>query len=149
MSDSLTEYLGRGIDLFKVDLWSPPSKETVIDPAMLTTRLVNDPLREMGLTITYADSLLDIKQKEGLLAYQAFPRPWVRGERRWTTEETTTLDVITDTFRELSETVCEWCGGAGRWRSSRKLVLTLCDECDARFSDPPDTYKDKKRGPAA
>ena len=63
MSDSLTEYLGRGIDLFKVDLWSPPSKETVIDPAMLTTHLVNDPLREMGLTITYADSLLDIKQK--------------------------------------------------------------------------------------
>lgn len=81
--------------------------------------------------------LLAIKQKYGVLAYQAFPRKWVQGERQWSDEEAAELHAITDEFRVRSETVCEWCGAAARHRPSRTIELTLCDDCDGRFPDPP------------
>ena len=81
--------------------------------------------------------LLAIKQKWGALAYQAFPRPGVKGERRWSPDEARELGRITGEFWKRSETVCEWCGAAARLRDWRSLELTLCDACDARFPDPP------------
>lgn len=73
-----------------------------------------------------------IKQKFGLLAYQACAR---RGQ--WTPEEWKRIDAITDSYRVQSASVCEWCAGAGKTRKERKLILTLCDVCDRRFDDPP------------
>jgi hypothetical protein len=81
--------------------------------------------------------LLNIKQKWGVLAYQAFPRAWVEGETAWTQEEHTELEAITGEFRVRSESVCEWCGADARLRAWRTVEWTLCDSCDGRFSDPP------------
>jgi hypothetical protein len=82
--------------------------------------------------------LLNIKQKWGVLAYQAFPRRWSAETRTWTEGELTTLHHITDRWTDRSQVVCEWCGGPGSLREWRtKLVLTLCDACDGTFSDPP------------
>jgi hypothetical protein len=81
--------------------------------------------------------LLAIKQKFGVLEYQAFPRRWAEGQRQWTTQEHADLEAITSEIRDRSETTCEWCGTAGQLRASRKLKLTLCDACDQRFPDPP------------
>lgn len=81
--------------------------------------------------------LLGIKQKYGVLSYQAFPRRWVDGERSWSTDEAAALDAITDEFGVRSETACEWCGALARLRDWRKTELTLCDTCDQRFPDPP------------
>lgn len=79
--------------------------------------------------------LLNIKQKYGALAFQAFPRP---GKGTWTEGEYTGLLDITDAYRDRSESVCEWCGMPGRLREWRRVEeFTLCDECDARFDDPP------------
>ena len=88
--------------------------------------------------------LTGITAEEGLLAFRASPGPSGKGGRRSIAEETTILEAITATTRERSGTVCEWCGGNGFPRSSRKQVLTLCDDCDASFSDPPDMAKDNK-----
>ncbi len=81
--------------------------------------------------------LLAVKQKLGVLEFQAFPRPWERNQTRWTTEEANTLNAITDGARLASEETCEWCGHAAALRDGRTLWLTLCDACDARFPDPP------------
>jgi hypothetical protein len=81
--------------------------------------------------------LLNIKQKWGFLAYQAFPRRRVEGESRWSSEEKRQLADIAEEFRARSETVCEWCGAEARLRGWRALELTLCDACDSRFPDPP------------
>ena len=81
--------------------------------------------------------LLAIKQKWGALEYQAFPRPWAEGQESWSPEEDAILGAITDEIRERSESICEWCGAAGRLREWRTLELTLCDACDQRFPDPP------------
>jgi hypothetical protein len=81
--------------------------------------------------------LLAVKQKYGRLAFQAFPRPWREDRRAWSSEEHARLDEITDAFGERSETICEWCGSAGELRYRRRWELTLCDDCDARFPDPP------------
>lgn len=79
--------------------------------------------------------LLAVKQKYGALAFQAFPRP---GQGTWTHDEYGAVLAITDTYRARSEGVCEWCGAAGRLREWREVEeLTLCDDCDARFDDPP------------
>lgn len=82
--------------------------------------------------------LLAIKQKEGILAYQAFPRPWDKGEDRWSEQEWHDLGVITSDIQERSESMCEWCGSPGRLREWRSWLLTLCDACDSRFPDPPE-----------
>ena len=81
--------------------------------------------------------LLAIKQKYGELSYQAFPRRWVQGQTQWTPEEAIALDDITDAFGALSRTMCEWCGATGKLREWRTTELTLCDDCDVRFPDPP------------
>jgi hypothetical protein len=81
--------------------------------------------------------LLAIKQKHGVLSYQAFPRPWVDGERSWSADEAAESGTIIDEFVVRSETVCEWCGAVARLRDWRTVELTLCDRCDQRFPDPP------------
>jgi hypothetical protein len=81
--------------------------------------------------------LLAIKQKCGFLEYQAFPRRWAEGQKRWTTEESADVEAITSQVRDRSEHICEWCGAAGQLREWRKVDLTLCDACDQRFPDPP------------
>lgn len=85
--------------------------------------------------------LLAIKQKYGLLEYQAFPRRWAEGQRRWTAQEHADLEAITSEFRDRSEHICEWCGVAGELREWRRLDLTLCDTCDQRFPDTPSTAR--------
>jgi hypothetical protein len=91
--------------------------------------------RLVGLFPEY--ELLNIKQKYGVLAYQAFPRPWSEGEQRWSSAEFDALEAVTEEYRSRSETVCEWCGAAAVLRSWRTVELTLCDVCDRRFFDPP------------
>jgi len=81
--------------------------------------------------------LLSVKQKFGVLAYQALPHRWVAGETRWSTQEYDDVQEITEEFRVQSETTCEWCSAPGRLREWRALLLTLCDPCDGRFADPP------------
>jgi len=83
--------------------------------------------------------LLYIKQKYGVLEYQAFPRRWAKGQGQWTTQEHDSLETITSQIRERSGNICEWCGAAGQLRDWRELELTLCDACDQRFPDPPYT----------
>lgn len=79
--------------------------------------------------------LLSVKQKYGVLAFQAFPRP---GNGTWSPTEYAEAVSITDTYRHRSEVVCEWCAAPGRLREWRTVQeLTLCDDCDARFPDPP------------
>lgn len=74
--------------------------------------------------------LLDVKQKWGLLEFQALSRP-----DDWSHDES--LAAITGEFARRSAEVCEWCGAPGVLRAARTLQLTLCDDCDNRFSDPP------------
>jgi hypothetical protein len=81
--------------------------------------------------------LLDIKQKWGVLVYQAFPRRWAEASKRWTTQEYADLGAIVGGIQERSEAICEWCGAAGQLREWRDHELTLCDACDQRFPDPP------------
>jgi hypothetical protein len=81
--------------------------------------------------------LLAIKQKYGLLEYQAFPRRWVQGQTQWTDQEYADLLGITSEIRDRSESVCEWCGASGLLRESRTVERTLCDACERRFPDPP------------
>ncbi|HYW23120.1 MAG TPA: hypothetical protein VE953_03095 [Terriglobales bacterium] len=83
--------------------------------------------------------LFAVKQKYGYLAFQAFAGPRVDG-KSWTTQERRLVHHITDEFRARSESICEWCGCAGALRSSRRLVLTLCDACHVAFADPPQEY---------
>lgn len=65
-----------------------------------------------------------IKQKWGVLAFQARPRA---GEV--TAEELAVMHQITDRYGRASEAVCEWCGRPGSLRSERSDWLTLCDRC--------------------
>lgn len=65
-----------------------------------------------------------IKQKWGVLAFQARPRV---GEA--TSDELAQLQEVTDRYERASETVCEWCGRPGSLRSDRPEWLTLCDHC--------------------
>lgn len=81
--------------------------------------------------------LLAVKQKEGVLAFQAFPRPSKQGEPQWTSDEFRRLGAITSQAQKSSESVCEWCGSPGNLREERSYIVTLCDDCDKRFSDPP------------
>lgn len=81
--------------------------------------------------------LVNVKQKYGVLAFQAFPRPRRRVAASWTAEEFGELDRVIQPFVEQSEFVCEWCGARGRLRDDRKYLLTLCDTCEGRFPDPP------------
>ncbi|HCB03551.1 MAG TPA: hypothetical protein DEQ43_04745 [Nocardioides bacterium] len=82
--------------------------------------------------------LLDVKQKYGVLAFQANPRPWVRDRTCWTDNEAAALGAIKEDARTRSESRCEWCGADAQLRDSRSVWLTLCSPCDARFPDPPD-----------
>ena len=59
---------------------------------------------------------LAIKQKEGILAYQAFPRPWDKGEDRWSEQEWHDLGVITSDIQERSESM--WNGRASEAASA-------------------------------
>jgi hypothetical protein len=81
--------------------------------------------------------LLAVKQKFGVLAYQAFPRPWVEGERGWTQDEAASVNTITEMAQSKSQSVCEWCGAEGWLRDNRSVWLTLCNACEDRFPDPP------------
>jgi hypothetical protein len=81
--------------------------------------------------------LLAIKQKHGVLAYQAFPRRWVEGQRTWSADETAELEAIIEDFNVRSAVVCDWCSPVARLRDWRAVQLTLCDACDQRFPDPP------------
>ena len=81
--------------------------------------------------------LLAVKQKDGLLAYQAFPWPEAENRPKWSVEDLAALDEITDAFAYRSESICEWCGAGGELRTWRAWELTLCDGCDQRFPDPP------------
>lgn len=56
----MSEYLGRGVDLFDVDPWSPPIKDRVIDD---TAEIESAVIGATGLSNIYADNYLDIKQK--------------------------------------------------------------------------------------
>jgi hypothetical protein len=90
------------------------------------------------LQVAFPDyELLDIKQKYGVLEFQAFPRRWAEGQGQWTRQEYADLHAITGEIRDRSETICEWCGAPGQLRESRKHELTVCDACDQRFPDPP------------
>jgi hypothetical protein len=56
----LGEYIGRGVDLFDVDPWSPPTKERVIiDSAEIAGSIIG----AAGYSSTYADNYLDMKRK--------------------------------------------------------------------------------------
>jgi hypothetical protein len=77
--------------------------------------------------------LVAVKQKYGLLEFQAFPR----SKCQYSSDEYAALREITKEISERSETVCEWCGSTGGLRDGREWVLTLCDACDRRFPDPP------------
>jgi hypothetical protein len=89
------------------------------------------------LKAAYPDyELLAIKQKWGVLVYQAFPGRWAEGRKQWTAQEYADLGAIVDEFQERSEGICEWCGAAGQLREWRNLELTLCDACDQRFPRP-------------
>jgi hypothetical protein len=79
-----------------------------------------------------------IKQKYGVLDYQAFPQPWADGQQTWTSQDYLDLLAITGDFRERSQAICEWCGSAGQLREWRTLMLTLCADCDDHFPDPPE-----------
>jgi hypothetical protein len=81
--------------------------------------------------------LLAVKQKFGVLAFQAFPRPSASDYRAWTDDEYAVVTTIIEQVRSASESVCEWCGAAGSLREWRTMLLTLCDACDQRFPDPP------------
>jgi len=61
--NGMDEYIGRGVDLFDVDPWSPPRKERVIRDAVDIAGLV---IGATGLSSIYADNYLDIKQKIAL-----------------------------------------------------------------------------------
>jgi hypothetical protein len=56
----LQEYVGRGVDLFDVDLWSPPTRERVIGPS---AEIAGSVIGGTGLTKIYSDNYLDIKRK--------------------------------------------------------------------------------------
>jgi hypothetical protein len=81
--------------------------------------------------------LIAIKQKEGVLAYQAFPRRLRSAGEHWARQERHDLGAITDDIRLRSEAICEWCGAPARLRKWRTWVLTLCGTYDGRFPDPP------------
>lgn len=90
------------------------------------------------LLVAFPDyELLNIKQKWGVLVYQANPCRWVEGSKQWTKQEDKDFGAITSEIQMRSEAICEWCGAAGRLREWRNLELTLCDACDQRFPDPP------------
>jgi hypothetical protein len=78
-----------------------------------------------------------IKQKWGVLAFQARPR---NGDA--TKQEQFQVDEITDRYRQASESVCEWCGRPGSLREAvampgRPEDLTLCDRCLAELETSP------------
>jgi hypothetical protein len=68
MSDQLQEYglavfLGKGVDLFDVDPWSPPSKDRVIDDS---ADIDIAPIGATGLTNIYSENYLDLKHQIGV-----------------------------------------------------------------------------------
>ncbi|MBC9712263.1 hypothetical protein H9Y04_06710 [Streptomyces sp. TRM66268-LWL] len=71
-----------------------------------------------------------VKQKLGRLAYQALPGSWQPGGN-WSRAEHHRIDEITDAFEELSASVCERCGNAASLRETRRILLALCDACEA------------------
>ncbi len=81
--------------------------------------------------------LLNIKQKHGVLAFQANPRPCIKSGEAFTAHEVFELDAIVGKYVELSTRVCEFCGRRAKLREGRTLELTLCDTCEVRFDDPP------------
>ena len=93
--------------------------------------LVHGCHRELSATFP-AYGFYAIKQKFGLLEYQARARRGPETEAEWKQ-----VQAITDAYRARSASVCEWCGGTGKTREQRDLILTLCDTCDGAFSDPP------------
>lgn len=80
-----------------------------------------------------------------MLAFQAFPRAWSDSSTMWIPAELSELNTILETFVARSAIVCEWCGGDGLLRDERDLELTLCDQCNDRFSDPPQPGLDEER----
>ncbi|MFE7385537.1 hypothetical protein ACFU9F_34840 [Streptomyces zhihengii] len=78
--------------------------------------------------------LLAVKQKWGMLAFQAFPRPWKPGGD-WTSAEYARLGTLADAFADRSETVCERCGDGGLLRESRRIHLVLCDRCETQVPE--------------
>ena len=79
----------------------------------------------------------NIKQKWGVLAFQARPRT---GDA--TSEEQAHVQKITEKYGAASGSVCEWCGRAGSLREGLLVAdqpsdLTLCDTCSQDMSDTP------------
>ena len=81
--------------------------------------------------------LLAIKQKWGILAFQAFPAPWRERKSTFIPTASRELEKLLAPVIAQSERTCEWCGSDANLREGRELQLTLCDACDRRFSDPP------------
>lgn len=81
--------------------------------------------------------LLNVKQKWGWLSFQALPASGGEDAPAWGQEELAELEAIVEAVAYQARTTCEFCGGQGRLRDARKMELTLCAECDRRFSDPP------------
>lgn len=65
-----------------------------------------------------------IKQKWGVLAFQARPRA---GEA--IAEEQARVDEATERYATASEIICEWCGRSGSLRTDAPDWMTLCDVC--------------------
>ena len=72
--------------------------------------------------------LLAVKQKYGVLAFQAFPRPWRPGGN-WTDDEDARLNDIIERYVAESARTCENCGRPGRMHTSRAIHQTLCEAC--------------------
>jgi hypothetical protein len=109
-------------------------------------RLLVEECHRQLVAVFPAYELVNIKQKYGALAYQAFACRWVAGESRWSDVQKRELERITDEFRRRSEAVCKWCGGNARLRAWRTVELTLCDDCDRRFPDPAVSISSSRAG---
>ncbi|MFM9369938.1 hypothetical protein [Streptomyces sp. Da 82-17] len=76
-----------------------------------------------------AYQLCAVKQKWGVLSFQAFPRAWRLGVE-WTNAESARLDALIDVHVARSERTCERCGAEGSLREERWVHLVLCKACD-------------------
>jgi hypothetical protein len=90
--------------------------------------------------------LLAVKQKEGELAFQAWPRLWHEDVDRQFWEDDSRLDDITDRYAELSMLLCEQCGGRGTTRDEREYIETLCDDCEAVAAAETTTHTGAEKG---
>lgn len=72
--------------------------------------------------------LLAVKQKYGVLAFQAFASPWTPGIH-WTEADVRALDAIVEDARVHSARTCEVCGAAGQLHQVGSWLMTRCGRC--------------------